>query len=139
MMSGFFIFAEVPAAVKVMVPLAAGSAMTSASADTGVEMWLRSLAFLLGIAVALKHLLGKKSSAPQPFKVEQLKEMATHEDLKILENHVESKFENQRAVARDSLGKVHTRIDQVAKSTASTEAKLDEVKENTNRILNKLL
>ena len=53
----------IPATIKVMMPLAIGSAMP---ADPGVEMWLRSLAFLLGIAVALKHLLAKKTAVPNP-------------------------------------------------------------------------
>jgi len=134
-------FAEVPVTVKVLMPLILGSTLAAQGGEvsSGLEVWLRNLAFLVGLAVGLKHLLGKKKSAPQPFKVEQLKELATHEDLKTLEQHVEERFERERGISRVSLGKVHDRIDEVAKSAAKSEAKLDEVKANIDRLLNKLL
>jgi glucose-6-phosphate-specific signal transduction histidine kinase len=126
----------IPATIKVMMPLAIGSAMP---ADTGVEMWLRSLAFLLGIAVALKHLLGKKTAVPNPLTVEHFKKKADHDDLQDLEKEMRAIVERERDTHRNSLRDLHHRIDQVAIAASRTDAQLAEVKKNTDLILEKLL
>ena len=126
----------IPATIKVIMPLAIGSAMP---ADTGVEMWLRSLAFLLGIAVALKHLLGKKAAVPNPLTVEHFKKKADHDDLQDLEKEMRAIVERERDTHRDSLRDLHHRIDQVAIAASRTDAQLAEVKKNTDLILAKLL
>tara|TARA_R110000772_G_scaffold118918_1_gene224804 strand:- start:398 stop:802 length:405 start_codon:yes stop_codon:yes gene_type:complete len=133
------IIAEIPGTIKVVMPLILGASLSAQGVDSGMEVWLRNLAFLVGLAVGMKHLLGKKQSQPQPFKIQELKEMATHDDLNKLEQHVEAKFETGRNLSRVALGHVHERIDQVAKTAAASDAKLGEVKDNIDRLLNKLL
>jgi hypothetical protein len=129
---------QIPAAIKVLMPLVIGSSL-AATSDTGVEQWLRNAAFLLGIAVALKHLLGKKAAVPNPLTVDHVKRKADHDDLHELEKEFRGLFEKERDTHRTSLRNLHNRIDQVATAASRTDAKLAEVKQNTDLILQKLL
>jgi glucose-6-phosphate-specific signal transduction histidine kinase len=96
-------------------------------------------AFLLGIAVALKHLLGKKTAVPNPLTVEHFKKKADHDDLQDLEKEMRAIVERERDTHRNSLRDLHHRIDQVAIAASRTDAQLAEVKKNTDLILAKLL
>lgn len=127
--------AEVPAATKMLIPLTVGSAVANAS----VGDWLANLAFLLGIAVALKHLLAKKTDWPSPVTVEHQKTLAGLEELRLLDSEVHRLFELERKNAREELAQIHKRIDQVATSAASTAAKLSNVDQNLGKILDKLI
>ena len=127
--------AEIPVALKVIFPLSVGSAVANAS----VGDWLANLAFLLGIAVALKHLLAKKTELPSPVTVEHQKTLAGLEELRLLDSEVHRLFELERKNAREELAQIHKRIDQVATSAASTAAKLTNVDQNLGKILDKLI
>jgi hypothetical protein len=56
----------IPATIKVMMPLAIGSSLAMTCRHRRRACGSGLLAFLLGIAVALKHLLGKKTAVPNP-------------------------------------------------------------------------
>ena len=128
-------FAEFPVALKVIFPLIVGSAVANAS----VGDWLANLAFLLGIAVALKHLLAKKTELPQPVTVAQKKTLAEQEELRLLDSEMHRLFELERKNEREELAQIHKRIDQVATSAAATAAKLKSVDSTLGKILDKLI
>lgn len=55
-----------------------------------------------------------------------------------LDEEVESKFETERATARESLGKVHSRIDQEVVKVAEMKGAFDEVKKSLTRVESKI-
>lgn len=62
-----------------------------------------------------KAAFGKnKSQTPQPLIVEQLKAMATRDEMEALEKKVEEGFRTQSAANLTSVGKVHARIDKTS-------------------------
>ena len=113
---------------------------TSGVGHTGsMEEWLRILVFVLGLALLVKNLFGKKPTTPQPLIIESLKKKANHEDVEKLREEVINRFDQERGIARTSQSNVHKRIDELSTNISEMKGEVKGIGSNVDRLVDKLM
>ena len=106
--------------------------------DGGIVLQILSFVVLcLIMANQGKSLFGKGTPFPQPLIIDQLKAMATRDEVEALETKVENEFGKQREIARTTVGNLHKRIDKSSEKLGELVGETKALNKNVELLITK--